>query len=90
MPTGSPVCYLALVRLPEKIRWLFWEADFDRLQVARGADYVLARIHHFFRDVGHPELSERTLGFWRAFFQAEEGWAAPPFWRKTGPVPWPP
>ncbi len=41
--------------------------------------YGLERIHTFFRDVGHPELSTRTTGFWRAVFKAEdETWAAPP------------
>lgn len=52
--------------------------------------YGFDRIHLFFRDVGHPELSKRTLRFWRALFNAgEEKWAGPPSWRKTSAVPWP-
>jgi len=52
--------------------------------------YGAERIHRFFREVGHPELSDRTLSFWRAFFKAyEEPWAQPPPWRKTSAVPWP-
>jgi hypothetical protein len=96
--------------IPKDRRWLFWEADPARVDLARNADYVIARvlehgmledvrwlvrryglerIHAFFRDVGHPELSPRTLGFWRAFFQAEEEkWAAPPSWRRANGVPW--
>ena len=51
--------------------------------------YGLERIHRFLREVGHPELSERTVGFWRAVFKAEdEAWAAPPTWRTSSGVPW--
>lgn len=54
------------------------------------ATYGLERVHRFFREVGHPELSPRTLSFWRAFFKADdEEWAAPPTWRKTSGVLWP-
>jgi hypothetical protein len=52
--------------------------------------YGKERIHAFLRDVGHPELSPRTLAFWRAFFSAEgESWASPPPWRTTSSAPWP-
>src|SRR5262249_24561949 len=34
------------------------------------ATYGFDRIHRFFRDVGRPELSDRTLQFWRAVFRA--------------------
>jgi hypothetical protein len=51
--------------------------------------YGLDRIHAFLRDVGHPELSPRTLAFWRAFFEAEtETWQSPPAWRRTSSAPW--
>lgn len=53
------------------------------------ATYGLTGIHRFLRDVGHPELSERTLGFWRAALNAkEEAWARPPAWRKSNAAPW--
>lgn len=100
------------MRLPDALRWLFWEVDFDSLDSSEHPNYILARvlesggiadvrwavrtygydrIHQFFREVGHPELSARTLNFWRAFFNAEEeAWAAPPAWRKNSAVPWPP
>lgn len=57
-------------------------------------DWVLAtygedRVHRFFRDVGHPELSPRTLSFWRAYFQAkDERWADTAAWRKSSSLPW--
>jgi hypothetical protein len=51
--------------------------------------YGMKGIHWFLREVGHPELSERTLRFWRAAFKAEkEVWASPPGWRKSSGAPW--
>lgn len=51
--------------------------------------YGLERIHAFFRDVWAPEVSERTRGFWRAFFEAEEEtWATPPAFRKNRSSLW--
>jgi hypothetical protein len=48
------------------------------------------RIHRFLRDVGHPELSPRTIAFWRALFKAEdEPWKGPPAWRRNSSAPWP-
>lgn len=49
----------------------------------------MARIHQFFREVGHPEISDRTRCFWRAVFQAEdEQWPSPPSWRRSSSAPW--
>ncbi|MCC7387122.1 MAG: hypothetical protein IT384_35140 [Deltaproteobacteria bacterium] len=98
------------MRLPKKLKWVFWEVDFDDLDSEEDADYILGRIlefsrlaevqwaiatygmdriHHFFRESGDPELSERTIQFWRAVFRAEkEPWRSPPAWRKTSSVPW--
>lgn len=54
------------------------------------AHYGSEQIHNFFRHVGSPELSPRTLGFWRAYFRAEnERWKTPPSWRTSNSVPWP-
>lgn len=100
-----------MAAIPDELRWLFWNADFEALDCDAHADGVLARvvehgdlvavrwalghfgperIHRFFRDVGHPELSMRTLAFWRAFFDAEdEEWAQAPPWRRTSGVSWP-
>ena len=53
------------------------------------AHYGLPRIHRFFREVGHPEISERTRHFWRAVLGAEhEEWASPPAWRKSSSSLW--
>lgn len=65
--------------------------EFGRLVEVRWviATYGYERIHAFFRDVGHPEMSDRTLAFWRAVFNAEgETWAKPPDWRKSRIAPW--
>lgn len=51
--------------------------------------YGVERIHRFLRDVGHPELSARTLCFWRTLLKAEnEPWAVQPAWRTNSNVPW--
>jgi len=51
--------------------------------------YGPERILRFFREVGHPNISDRTRQFWRAFFHAEEEpWASPPAWRKSSSAPW--
>lgn len=61
----------------DDVRWLLGEYGQDR-------------IHAFLRDVGHPELSARTLAFWRAALHAEdEPWASAPGWRKSSDAPWP-
>lgn len=60
----------------EEVRWLI-----DR--------YGLDRIHQFFREVGSPEISDRTVAFWRAVFHAEgEVWPRPPAWRQHSSAPW--
>lgn len=52
--------------------------------------YGAARIHEFFRTTGGPELTARTLAFWRAYFDAEnEIWKSPPSFRRTSSAPWP-
>jgi len=101
---------VANAKLPNELRWLFWEMDFESLDPERHADSILARvlergrmaevrwaigyygmsrIHRFFREVGHPELSDRTVAFWRAVFKAEdETWASPPAWRRNSSAPW--
>jgi hypothetical protein len=51
--------------------------------------YGLDTIHAFFRDAAHPELSARTLAFWRALFRAEDTpWRTVPAWRKSSSAPW--
>ena len=65
--------------------------EFGRMAEVRWAiaTYGLPRIHRFLRDIGHPELSARTLHFWRAALKAEnEKWASPPAWRKSRIAPW--
>ena len=54
--------------------------------------FGIERIHEFFRDAAHPEISARTRSFWRAFFKAgdDETWAQPPDWRRSSAIPWPP
>jgi len=65
-------------KVPKRHRWVFWDVDAG-----------MEGIHRFLRDVGHPELSERTLRFWRAALKAkDETWASPPAWRKSSAAPW--
>lgn len=97
-------------KVPKRMRWLFWNVDFDKLDVNRDIDAILARvlefgrledvrwalrtygrerIHTFFRTVGSPEISERTVTFWRAVFRAKgEAWPRPPAWRRSSSAPW--
>lgn len=97
-------------RLPRRLRWLFWNLDFEGLDLERHADDILARIlehggmsevrwalgrygaariHRFFRTVGHPDVSERTRAFWRAVFHAEdERWPRPAAWRQDSSALW--
>ena len=47
------------------------------------------RIHRYLRESGDPELSPRTIAFWRAVFKAwRETWASPPLWRRSIGAPW--
>jgi len=65
--------------------------EFGRLVDVRWvlATYGRERIHRFFRETGHPELSDRTLTFWRVALHAEEErWARPPSWRRSRIAPW--
>jgi hypothetical protein len=65
--------------------------EFGRMAEVRWsiATYGVERIHRFLRDCGHPELSERTVAFWRAVLNAEEEeWAKPPPWRRSRIAPW--
>lgn len=51
--------------------------------------YGYDRIHQFFRERGSPEISDRTVAFWRALFHAEdEQWPRPPTWRRSSSAPW--
>ena len=97
-------------RLPRELKRVFWNADFDKLDLRSDADAIIARvvefgmlaevqwlirqyglerIHTFFREVGSPEVSDRTVAFWRAVFKAEhERWPRPPAWRRSCSAPW--
>lgn len=99
-----------MVRVPANMRWIFWDVDFDAIDVVAHADGVMARvlergcladirwlidvygldrIHAFFREVGSPELTERTRSFWRLVFDAkEESWAEGPAWRRDSSRLW--
>ena len=48
------------------------------------------RIHAFLREAGDPELSRKTIAFWRVYFRAgDEAWATPPSFRTSNALPWP-
>jgi len=109
---GSCRCAIvtSVAALPQDLRYLFWESDFEKLDPDRDANSILPRvlelgrlrdiqwmlrfygtdrIRTFLRTVGHPELTERTLGFWRAVLdEEEETWESPPAWRKSSSAPW--
>ncbi len=56
------------------LRDVHWLIDF----------YGKPRIHRFLRESGHPELSRRTIAFWRSSFKAEhETWRQPPDFRRN-------
>lgn len=51
--------------------------------------YGEPRILRFFREVGHPLVSERTRTFWRSYFHAEgERWAEPAGSASNNFAPW--
>lgn len=51
--------------------------------------YGLDRIHHFLATSGHPELTRRTIAFWRAALHAEdETWRNPPAFRRSSSAYW--
>lgn len=54
------------------------------------SSYGPERILRYFREGASPEISRRTLSFWRAFFAAEEEtWPSPPDFRRSSAAPWP-
>lgn len=65
--------------------------EFGRLCDVKWAmkTYGPDQIHDFFKNTGHPETSDRTLAFWRAFFKTpgEEWQTSAPF-RKHSSAPW--
>jgi hypothetical protein len=89
---------------------LFWNVEFEKLDVVRDADFILERVlergrladvrwavgrygldrlRRFFRDAPRPEMSPRTLRFWRVALHAEkEPWPEPSAWRRSSSVPW--
>jgi hypothetical protein len=93
-----------MAKIPKRFRWVFWDVnassadyiiprvlEFGGIDEVRWviATYGMAGIHRFLRDVSHPELSERTLRFWRAALKAkDERWASPPAFRKSSSAPW--
>lgn len=53
------------------------------------ASYGRDRVHRFLRDIGHQELSARTISFWRATLAAgDEPWADPRASRPISAAPW--
>lgn len=50
--------------------------------------YGLPRLQRFFREHPRPELSARTLAFWRALFHEDRPWPASPAWRNPNSEPW--
>ena len=51
--------------------------------------YGMSGVHEFLRDRGHPELSPRTLAFWRVVLKAKkESWATSARSRATSVAPW--
>jgi hypothetical protein len=51
--------------------------------------YGIDRIHRFFRAAPRPELSRRTLQFWRVALRAKgEKWPEGPAFRRLSSAPW--
>lgn len=50
--------------------------------------YGLPRLQQFFRERARPDLSARTLAFWRAFFSEDQPWPTSPVWRNPSGEPW--
>ena len=51
--------------------------------------YGLDRVRRFFRAAPRPELSRRTIQFWRVALDAkEERWPEAPPWRRNSSAPW--
>jgi hypothetical protein len=52
--------------------------------------YGLDRIHRFFREASHPELTGKTISLWRHALKAkDETWAEPRRSRLRNVAPWP-
>jgi len=52
--------------------------------------YGLERLHRFFREEAHPEISPKTIALWRLVLDArEERWATPRRSRLASFAPWP-
>lgn len=52
--------------------------------------YGLPRIHRFFREEAHPEVSPKTIKLWRTALNAkEETWRRPRRSQLSSTVPWP-
>jgi hypothetical protein len=65
--------------------------EFGRLRDVRWLlkQYDLEAIHNFLATSGHPELSKKTIAFWRAFLHAEgETWRSPPAFRRDSSAYW--
>ncbi len=59
-----------MARLPRRLEWLFWEADFRALDDRRDADYILARIlEHGTMDAVHWVMRHYGLRRIHRFFQ---------------------
>ncbi|HVK87857.1 MAG TPA: hypothetical protein VM513_27245 [Kofleriaceae bacterium] len=53
------------------------------------ARYGVERIHRYFRTAPRPELSRRTIRFWKVVLHAqEERWPEAPPWRRDNSAPW--
>ncbi|MBM4360635.1 MAG: hypothetical protein FJ096_21210 [Deltaproteobacteria bacterium] len=50
--------------------------------------YGAARVRAFFEAAPHPLVSERTRGFWRAYFRPETPWPTRSDFRTQSTAPW--
>ena len=70
-----------LTRLVERGRMVDVDSALDH--------YGTERIHRFFREAPRPELSRRTIQFWRVVLHAqEETWPEAPACRQNSSAPW--
>ncbi len=46
------------------------------------------RVRAFFESAPHPVVSERTRGFWHAYFRPERPWPNRPEFRTQSTAPW--
>ncbi|MBM4360706.1 MAG: hypothetical protein FJ096_21580 [Deltaproteobacteria bacterium] len=59
----------------EDVRWLL-------------AFYGETRVRTFFEGTPHPLVSERTRGFWHAYFRPERPWPSRSDFRTQSTAPW--